>query len=169
MKQHWRTQHCHNQSHEFSKKRQSQASSKGQCYATVVFSFHLKAHVLLQLRVQAEVVVPTGQIDAGGSHSLMGCDGQPGECLVRHLAMRKILINWTHVNDEAMPPIVFRNHKHIDTVLGPLCKPEVSAVTKILITYRHPRCSFSRFQGPARNMDGGGGSQWFNKSNIRNR
>ena len=105
------------------------------------------------------MVVAAGQIDAGCSHSLTGCVGQPREYLIRHLAMRKVLINWTNVNDEAMAPIAFWNHKRTDTVLGPLCKPADSAVMQILITYRHPRRSLSEFQGPARNMDGGGGSQ----------
>ena len=123
----------------------------------------METHVLLQLRVQAEVVVAAGWIDAGCSHSPTGCIGQPRKYLIRHLAMRKILINWKHVNEEVMPPITFRNHKGTKTVLGPLCKLEDSTIMQILITYQHPRCSLSRFQGLARNMDGGGGSHWFNK------
>ena len=88
----------------------------------------MEAHVLLQLRVQPEVVVTAGQIDTGRSYSLTGCDGQPGECLVKHLATRKILINWMHVNDESVPPIAFWNHKSTKAVLGPVCKPADSTV-----------------------------------------
>ena len=129
----------------------------------------MDAHVLLQLRVQPEVVVSTGQIDTGRSYSLTGCVGQPGECLVRHLAMRKVLINWTHVNDELVPPVALWNHKGTDAVLRPVCKLADSAITYILIMYRRPRHSCSRFQGTARNMDRSGGSQRFNKNTILNR
>ena len=104
------------------------------------------------------MVVTAGQIDTSCSYGLTGCVGQPGECLVRHLATRKILINWMHVNDKAVPPVALWNHKGTDAVLRPVCKPADSAITYILITYHRPRHSCSRFQGMARNMDRSGGS-----------
>ena len=135
----------------------------------IVLSLHLETHVLLQLRVQPEVVVTTGQVDTSCSYSLTGCVGQPGECLVRHLAMRKLLINWTHVNDESVPPITLWHHKSTDAVLRPVGKLADSAITYILITYRRPRHSCSRFQGTARNMDRSGCSHRFNKNTVFNR
>ena len=98
----------------------------------VVVALHLKTHVLLQGRVQAEVVVTAGQINTGSSHSLTWSIRQPGEGLVEDLAVRRILIDGAHINVKPMATVTLWNHKSTHTLLGALHKPADGAALQIL-------------------------------------